>query len=536
MNAEQKKKLIEVAMPLEAINKASVYEKMAGIGPHPRGLHVYWARRPLVTCRAVIFAQLVDDPSSDLEQFPTEKDQQRERERLFRIMEDLVQWKNSNNEEVLSRARAEIKKSCDGELPSIYDPFSGGGSIPLEAQRLGLPAYGSDLNPVAVMIGKAMAEIPPLFRDMNPVHPDEKERLSYKNAEGLAEDVKYYSEWMRERAVERIGHLYPKVDLPTEYGGGEATVIAWIWARTVPSPDPAFANVQVPIASSFLLSSKEDREAFIEPVIDRLSKTIKYRIINGGTPEQRAVAKTGTKAGRGAHFTCLFSGAAIEPDYVRSIANGAGLGTVLIAIVAKGRKGRFYSAPNAEHEAIARLANPTWVPDMDMNQDSKDLVSGRGYGFKKWHELFTRRQLVALTTFSDLVNEARQQIKKDALAAGMAGDRKMLRDAGVNARSYAEAISVYLSLTLGRLADCNNSLTRWLPGGEIIRPLFARQAIPMVWDFGEANILAKVIGGVSTIANFQAKCIETLPASFFASIGQQDASECSISTEHSDFN
>lgn len=290
MNSPYKKKLIEVAIPLEAINAASAREKSIRHG-HPSTLHLWWARRPLAACRAVLFAQLVDDPSSRVDELmadpklkakaegelparlaawekskasaqgvaanapePTLEDVavEIERKRLFAIIEDLVKWENSTNEEVLERARAEIRRSCGGVMPPVYDPFSGGGSIPLEAQRLGLPAYGSDLNPVAVMIGKAMIEIPPRFKDMPPIHPSIKERSFYRNAEGLAEDVKYYGEWMRERAWERVGHLYPQVDLPKEYGGGKATVIAWIWARTVASPDPAFGGVHVPLASSFL--------------------------------------------------------------------------------------------------------------------------------------------------------------------------------------------------------------------------------------------------------------------------------------------
>jgi len=312
-----KKKLIEVAIPLEAINAASAREKSIRHG-HPSTLHLWWARRPLAACRAVLFAQLVDDPSSDLDKFPTHEAQEAERKRLFDIIEELVKWENSTNEEVLERARAEIRKSCGGELPPVYDPFSGGGSIPLEAQRLGLPAYGSDLNPVAVMIGKAMIEIPPKFKDKEPIHPGVKDRQFYRNAEGLAEDVKYYGEWMREKAWERVGHLYPQVDLPKEHGGGKGTVIAWIWARTVPSPDPAFSDVRVPIASSFLLSTKAGKEAWVEPIVDKQAKTIFYRIRHGGTKAEIAAAKEGTKAGRGANFRCLMSDTAITPDYVKS--------------------------------------------------------------------------------------------------------------------------------------------------------------------------------------------------------------------------
>jgi putative DNA methylase len=290
-----KKKLIEVALPLEAINAASAREKSIRHG-HPSTLHLWWARRPLAACRAVLFAQLVDDPSSLPDEFPTHEAQEAERKRLFAIIEDLVKWENSTNEEVLERARAEIRRSCGGELPPVYDPFSGGGSIPLEAQRLGLPAYGSDLNPVAVMIGKAMIEIPPKFKDMRPVHPGIKDRSFYRNAEGLAEDVKYYGEWMREKAWERIGHLYPQVDLPKEYGGGKATVIAWIWARTVPSPDPAFSDVQVPLAASFLLSTKKGKETWIEPLIDKSTKSISFKVRRGGSKAELERAKAGTKS------------------------------------------------------------------------------------------------------------------------------------------------------------------------------------------------------------------------------------------------
>ena len=387
-----KKKLIEVAMPLEAINKASAREKSIRHG-HPSTLHLYWARRPLAACRAVLFAQLVDDPSAHPDKFPTEEDQQKERERLFRIMEELVIWENSTNEEILKRARDEILKSCDGELPLIHDPFSGGGSIPLEAQRLGLPAYGSDLNPVAVMIGKAMIEIPPLFKDMKPIHPGGQEKMHYKNAEGLAEDVKYYGEWMRKKAFERIGHLYPQVDLPKEHGGGKATVIAWIWARTVPSPDPAFAGVDVPITSSFLLSSNKGKEAFIEPIVDRQSKTITYRIINGGTAEQHSAAKKGTKAKRGVHFNCLLSGAAIEPDYVKSCGRNGKMGAQLIAIVAEGKNGRAYCPPNSIQENIALNTQRPEINDVEMPTQALGYNT-QLYGIKTYGDLFTDRQTI----------------------------------------------------------------------------------------------------------------------------------------------
>lgn len=516
MTQTYKKKLIEVAIPLEAINAASAYEKMPGIGAHPRGLHQYWARRPLVASRAVLFAQLVDDPSSHPDKFPTEETVEAERKRLFKIIEDLVKWENSTNEEVLERARAEIRKSCGDELPPVYDPFSGGCSIPLEAQRLGLPAYGSDLNPVAVMIGKAMIENPPKFKDLGPFHPGPKGRTQYRNAEGLAEDVKYYGEWMRERAWERVGHLYPQVDLPEEFGGGNATVIAWIWSRTVPSPDPAFSNVQVPIASNFLLRSKAEKEAWIEPVVDRRAKTITYRIRHGGTKAEITAAKQGTKAGRGAHFRCIISNTAITPDYVKQMGRDGRMQQALIAIVAEGNRSRVYVAPTQKHEQLARSVKPDWKPETNLPIDPRNFWTV-DYGLTTFGDLFTDRQLVALNTFSDLVSEARTAIEADARSAGLSSDAIPLREEGKGARAYSEAISLYLAFVVDRCCDFSNAAVRWNPSNQKVMNLFARQSIPMTWDFAEANLLEDVVGGFRPAANFISKCIETLVPS---SIGQ----------------
>ncbi|WP_173514148.1 DUF1156 domain-containing protein [Sinorhizobium psoraleae] len=485
MTKPYKKKLIEVAIPLEAINAASAREKSIRHG-HPSTLHLWWARRPLAACRAVLFAQLVDDPSSNPDQFPSHEDQERERKRLFAIIEELVLWENSTNEEVLERARAEIRKSCGGELPPVYDPFSGGGSIPLEAQRLGLPAYGSDLNPVAVMIGKAMIEIPAKFKDMPPIHPGIKERQFYRNAEGLAEDVKYYSEWMREKAWERIGHLYPQVNLPKEHGGGQATVIAWIWARTVPSPDPAFSDVRVPIASSFLLSSKAGKEAWVEPIVDRATKTIIYRIRNGGTKAEIAAAREGTKAGRGANFRCLMSDTAITPDYVKSKGKAGEMGQALIAIVAEGNRSRAYVAPTEMHEQLALSAKPVWRPETNLPNDPRNFWTV-DYGLTTFGDLFTKRQLVALNTFSDLLHQVRAQIEADAAKAGLSSDPTPLRDGGKGAKAYAEAASVYLGFAITRLADRGSTICGWDSGYTKIRNTFGRQSLPMTWDFAEGN-------------------------------------------------
>ncbi|MDK4713281.1 DUF1156 domain-containing protein [Rhizobium sp. CNPSo 4039] len=525
-----KKKLIEVAIPLEAINAASAREKSIRHG-HPSTLHLWWARRPLAACRAVLFAQLVDDPSSDLEKFPTHEAQEAERKRLFAIIEDLVKWENSTNEEVLARARAEIRKSCGGELPSIYDPFSGGGTIPLEAQRLGLPAYGSDLNPVAVMIGKAMIEIPPKFKDKEPVHPGAKDQQFYRNAEGLAEDVKYYGEWVREKAWERIGHLYPQVDLPKEYGGGSATVIAWIWARTVPSPDPAFSDVQVPIASSFLLSSKPGKEAWVQPIVDRQAKTITYRIRHGGTKAEIAAAKEGTKAGRGANFRCLMSDTAITPDYVKSKGRAGKMGQTLIAIVAEGNRSRAYVEPTEEHETLALSARPEWKPETSLPNDPRNFWTV-DYGLTTFGDLFTDRQLMALNIFSDLVHEARVQIEVDALRAGRSSDTTPLRDDGKGAKAYAEAVSVYLGMVVNKVADRHTSIATWdsSPTKLQLRNTFARQSIPMTWDFGEGNVFCSSSGAWGPSVNWVSMSVSVLPSFATGSVVQENAQAQNIAS------
>ena len=528
------RKLIEVAIPLEAINSASAREKSIRHG-HPSTLHLWWARRPLAACRAVLFAQLVDDPSSHPDKFPTEEAVDEERNRLFEIIKELVVWENSTNEEVLQRARAEIRKSCGDTLPPVYDPFSGGGSIPLEAQRLGLPAYGSDLNPVAVMIGKAMIEIPPKFKDWEPVHPGTRDRNHYRNAEGLAEDVKHYGEWMREQAFERIGHLYPQVDLPKEHGGGKTTVIAWIWSRTVPSPDPAFGDVQVPIASSFLLSSKAGKEAWIEPIVDKTAKTISCRIRKRGTKEEIRKAKAGTKSGRGANFRCLLSDTAITPAYVKASGRGSKMGQTLIAIVAEGKRQRVYVEPSVEHEEIASSARPEWKPEQKQPKNPR-WFSPPDYGMTSFGDLFTDRQLVALNTFSDLVHEARAEIERDALAAGLSDDPTPLRNGGLGAKAYAEAVSVYLGFSVDKLADRNSEISTWATSRQHARNTFGRQALPMTWDFAESNVFSQSSGNFDGGIRSISEALKIIPVdspgqSFQAAAGSGNLNGYVLSTD-----
>jgi putative DNA methylase len=520
--ATTRKKLIEVALPLEAINKAAAREKSIRHG-HPSTLHLWWARRPLAAARAVIFAQMVDDPSSLPDLFPTEKKQQKERERLFKIMEDLVQWENTTNEEILNRAREEIwqswRRACADnadhpradelfdrhKLPAFHDPFAGGGALPLEAQRLGLEAYASDLNPVAVLINKAMIEIPPRFAGRPPVNSEARREKTliareWKGAQGLAEDVRYYGKWMRDEAENRIGHLYPKIEVTAEmaqdrpdlkpYVGQQLTVIAWLWARTVKSPNPAFANVDVPLASTFMLSTKAGKEAYVEPVIEDGGYRFTVKV---GKPKNAERAKSGTKLSRGANFECLMSGTPISGDYIKAEGKAGRMGARLMAIVAEGERGRVYLAPTPEHETAARKAKPEWRPEVTIS-GSTQYLGVKPYGMDRFDQLFTDRQLVALTTFSDLVGEAMQQVRRDALAADLPDDATPLRDGGTGAAAYAEAVGVYLAFALSKQADLGNSLCGWEPIAQCPRHVFGRQAIPMLWDYAEGNPLGESSG------------------------------------------
>ncbi len=517
-----KKKLIEVALPLEAINAASAHEKQPGIGSHPRGLHLWWARRPLAAARAVIFAQMVDDPSAHPDLFPTEKKQEKERQRLFRIIEELVKWENTTNEKVLQQARDEIwqswrytcAKHADHpraaelfdryKLPAFHDPFAGGGALPLEAQRLGLESYASDLNPVAVLINKAMIEIPPKFAGKLPVNPAWQEKsatakmgVEWKGAQGLADDVRYYGQWMRDEAEKRIGYLYPKIEVTEamaeerpdlkKYVGRKLTVIAWLWARTVKSPNPAFANVDVPLASTFMLSTKAGKDAYIQPVIEDGGYRFTVKV---GKPRDDEAAKNGTKLSRGANFRCLMSESPMTGDYIKNEGKAGRMGSRLMAIVAEGDRGRVYLSPTTEMEAIALEAKPEWKPEMPLPADMRSHWTPP-YGLTTYADLFTPRQLVALTTFSDLVQEAREQVKQDAIKAGLPDDGKPLAEQGTGAAAYADAVAVYLAFAIDRLTDYNSSIATWKPSGEQVMQTYKRQAIPMTWDFPESNVLGE---------------------------------------------
>ena len=556
------RKLIEVALPLDAINKAAAREKSIRHG-HPSTLHLWWARRPLAAARAVLFAQLVDDPSSRPELFPTREEQDRERERLFGILRELVKWENTTNEELIERAREEIRvswrRACadnadhpraaelfDPErLPAFHDPFAGGGAIPLEAQRLGLEAHASDLNPVAVLINKAMIEIPPKFAGRPPVNPESRKAAltakDWKGAAGLAEDVRFYGQWMREEAERRIGHLYPKVRITEEmaaerpdlerHAGRELTVIAWLWARTVRSPNPAFADVEVPLVSNFLLSTKKGKEAWVEPVIE--GRDYRFEVRVGLPPDS---ARSGTKIGRGASFRCVMSDTPMSPGYIKAESMAGRMGARLMAIVADGDRQRIYLPASAEQVEAARSAIPAWRPDEPMNRDTTNLVSGRGYGFFTWADIFTERQLTALTTFVDLVGEAREKAHRDAIAAerGAGGaDARPLREGGSGPVAYGGAVSLYLACALSKMADRGSSICTWFTERDSTRSTFARQSLPMTWDYAELNPLLRGTGSFLGAASWTAESMDALGHAAHAPgrVRQADAGNQDISIQ-----
>ena len=506
-----KKKLIETSLPLEAINAASAREKSIRHG-HPSTLHLYWARRPLATVRAVLFAQLVDDPASRPDEFPTVESQDAERARLHALMEKLIIWENSNDEKLLEQAREEIRKSNDGKLPAVVDPFAGGGSIPLEAQRLGLESHASDLNPLAVLINKALIEIPPKFAGWSPVFPGvAEEQSSWLRAEGLAADVQHYGQWLRDEAEKRIGYLYPKVTAP---GGTEHTVIAWIWARTVISPNPA-NPIETPLVRSWWLSKRKGKEAWVKATV--VDGQVQYEVQHNADGPKKG--EDGTRVGRGG--ISLADGTPISADYIKEQGVQRGLGSHLIAIVAEDKKGRLYLSPNVEHMAASLVKAPDDVPRQELPYDPRNIWTP-AYGLTNFSDLFTNRQLVALTTLSDLVSEARSKVLEDALAAGIpAGER--LEDGGVGAEAYADAVATYLALGVSRTADYCNSLCTWHTTGDKVTHLFTRQAIPMTWDYTETNILSNSSGNFLGQLKWVVKAIQRTPAKISGEVRQISA-------------
>ncbi|MEU4594314.1 DUF1156 domain-containing protein [Micromonospora aurantiaca (nom. illeg.)] len=513
MTEVRKRKLIEVALPLEVINRESAREKAIRHG-HPSTLHLWWSRKPLAAARAVLFAQLVDDPSAHPEQFPKEEDRVAERKRLFDIIEQLVIWEKANDEDLLQKARAEIWKSCDGNPPPVLDPFAGGGSIPLEAQRLGLEAHASDLNPVAVLINKALIEIPPKWAGRPPVFPGARESQihSWAGAAGLAEDVRRYGQWMRDEAEKRIGDLYPKAKLPD---GSKAPVIAWIWARTVRCPNPA-CHIQMPLVGKWWLGKKKGKEAYVVPTVEhgRVVFTIGHDPLKA--PTKGTVSRTGA--------VCVGCGDPVPLAYVRAEGKAGRIGAQLMAIAAEGDRRRVYLPPNDEHVAAANVPSPIDVPETDLPEQALGFRV-QGYGMTRHADLFTNRQLVALTTFSDLAQEARERVLADALAAGMvAGEPLDL--GGHGAHAYADSVATYLGIVVSRLADRNSSLVSWDSSTKQEAPshVFTRQAISMLWEYAEANLFGNSTGNWRDSVARLLKSLERLPARGAGTAVQADAS------------
>ena len=589
-----RRKLIEVALPLDEINAAGAREKSVRHG-HPSTLHLWWSRKPLAVARAVIFAQMVDDPSeyvdvllSDpatkraaqraLRQRRMDDDEasgagrrderaalremaaERERERLFGIVKELVRWENTTNETVLAQARTEIwqswRRACAQNadrpqlfdrdaLPAFHDPFAGGGALPLEAQRLGLEAHASDLNPVAVLINKAMIEVPPRFAGQPPVNSDAgADRTvvakTWRGAQGLAEDVRHYGRWMREEAERRIGDLYPEVEVTsamvrerpdlTPYQGRKLTVIAWLWARTVKSPNPAFADVDVPLASTFMLSTKKGKEVYVEPVIGDREYRFAVRV---GTPSDPDAAKLGTTAGKRRAFRCAMSGVPVTYDHIRAEGRAGRMGARLMAIVMEGDRGRIYVGPTPHHEAIAAGVSVTWTPDMPLPDNPRDFKTPN-YGLPTFADLFTSRQLVALTTFSDLVATATARVRRDAAGAGLPNDDRPLREGGTGATAYAEAVSLYLAFALSKLADRGSTICTWFTERDSTRNTFARQAIPMSWDYAELNTLLTGTGSFLGAVDWTSESIDGVAAGCSSAHGaatQSDAGGQALSTD-----
>lgn len=525
-NIKSPKKLIEVALPLDAINLAAVHEKSIRHG-HPSTLHLWWARRPLAAARSVLFAQMVNDPGYErhLGRGVNKEKAKEERERIFAIIRKLARWENTNNREVIEEARAEILKSwretCElnrnhpeaaklfnpDSLPAFHDPFAGGGALPLEAQRLGLASFASDLNPVAVLINKAMIEIPPRFAGREPVGPvpdAQRQRTldeEWSGAKGLGEDVRRYGEWVRDRAVERIGTLYPQVDLPKEHGGGKATVVAWLWARTVRSPNPAYSHVHVPLVRSFWVSTKKVGSAFVEPVVEEDGSGYRFFVRTEGQPK---IEGSVTRAGG----ACLMSGAAMPFAYIRDEAKAGRMGVRLMAVVAEGKKGRIYLTPTKEMDEAAIQAKPTWRPDVELPLKHRNFQTP-GYGLTNLGDLFTDRQLVALTTFSELIQEAEQKATESAIKAGWAVG-ETLDQGGSDALAYGQAVAVYLAFALSKLADRGSSICTWFTERDSTRNTFARQAIPMTWDFAELNTLLAGSGSFLGAVQWTAESVEGL--------------------------
>lgn len=501
-----KKKLIEVALPLPEINDASAYDKMPGIGPHPKGIHHWWARLPLPTARAVLFASVVDDPSEHPEKWPTEEAQSAERERLFGILRRMMGKRLHESPEVYEAARTEMLRDCNNHLPLLFDPFAGGGSIPLEANRLGFESHAGDLNPVAVLLNRCNLELVPPWVGKSAVNPEDRSGIggteNWRDTRGIAADIRYYGRIIRERALANVGSLYPKVSLPKEKGGGEANAIAWIWAHTVASPNPAAGGKHVPLISTYWLSTKTGSETWLKPIVDKHAGTYAFKV-RTGTPTERRTISEGTKIGRGAKFRCLLTSEPISDAHIKSEGKAHRLGSVLLAVAAGDRERLYTPGTELQREAARVIATDEAIAQ-PLAEDPRNIWCV-GYGLNRIDELFTSRQLSAMVNLSDLIRTIPAEIRSDALAAGVSAEA---------AESYGRTITTFLALALDRCADFNNALCRWSSSNQKVMNLFSRQAIPMVWDFAEANILGDSVGAWQTCSEYVADCVEVLASGY----------------------
>ncbi|MBY5703003.1 DUF1156 domain-containing protein [Rhizobium leguminosarum] len=552
-----RRKLIEVSIPIEAINAESSRRKQKAPKGYPTAIHKYWAQRPVAACRAILFAQLVDDPSAWPDRFPTDVEQEVERQRLHRIIERMCLWDSSNDDSVMDLARWEIARSVawglgqeppskddrhailnflETKAPPVYDPFSGGASIPLEAQRLGLRAFGSDLNPVAVLIGKSLVEIPPKFAGFAPVNPKSRVELargaswSGRGAQGLADDVRFYANWMREEAIKRIGNLYPTVSMPS---GSQGTVIAWLWARTIKSPDPAARGAMVPLVSTFLLSSKEGRKVWVVPELDDAAPNGYKFVVTTGIPNKADESKirNGTKSGRGSNFTCLLTGSPISDVYVKSEGMAGRVDVRLLAMVVEADRARSYVSPMVSHEVIAAEARPDWEPDGTLPNDPRSFWTVQ-YGLNTYASLFTKRQLAALTTLADLVGEACKKVCADAELAGMPVDGTSLNSGGSGAAAYAQAVATYLALVVDRMVFYGSSLCGWLTKDNAMGKSMPQQGLAMSWDFAEGNPFGKSSSDITTCAKAVSDCLDEINCRSPGVVTQTDASRIEYAPQY----
>ena len=500
------KKLIEVALPLEQINAAAEYEKMPGIGPHPRGIHHWWARRPFTTARAIIWACLVDDPSSDVLNFPTEKEQIDERKRLFGILSDLVDWKNSSNEQVLKEAKEEIIKSTKGRLPELLDPFAGGGAIPFEASRLGLIAHAHDLNPVAVMINKSLLEIISRFDGCKPVNPLKRAEFGvleshWSGADIIASDLEYYGSILREEAFSKLKSNYPRVKIPSTYGGGETNVVAWIWTRTVRCPNPS-CGCELPLMKSYVLSSKKGGEAYIKPYY--INGKLEFDVVNQKYPGK----KSGTVSRSGVICPCC--NMPVNFDYIREQGKANKMATRMAAVVAEGKRRKLYLRADAEQEAAADIEISDDIPTGEISY-YPGCLNTNAYGLDRFELLFSNRQMVSLLELSNALKAVQRKIESDAIGAGYPNDHISLSHGGNGALAISEAIVVYLAFAIDRVANFANTATTWSSSNEKVMFLFNRQAISMTWDYPECNIFGNAVGSFLQVTEYIADCIKTFP-------------------------